>query len=116
MRAKYYIPFVFFILVQVIYDLFGTLQSTNWSIFYFSGQYFAWLLLFLIMPSYKGINNLPKFVIEICIGAYIFIEVGKAGSDYFDYYNSVNSFEVSLIPVGLLITGLTYFLIKLWKR
>ena len=116
MKTRYYIPVCLFILVQSIYDLFGTIQSTNWSIFYYSGQYFAWLVLIFLIPNSIGVKKIPKFVMGISLMVYIVIELSKIGKDYLTYYSEVNSFQTSILPIAVLITGLTIFIIKIWQR
>ena len=117
MKGKYYIPISFFIISQGVYDSFAPFQSTNWSIFYFSAMYLSWLILLIILPNstiyYK---NIPKFVLASGLIIYIGIELSKIGMDYESYYRSVNSFQTNLLPVMVIIAGLTYFILKKWQR
>ena len=117
MISKHLIPISFFIVCQAIYDFYAPSQNTNWSIFYFSSQYLSWVLLLIIIPSYKNIiKNIPKFVMIAGLMIYIGIELSKIGLGYEEYYLSVNSFQACVLPVVVMITGLTYFMIKLCQR
>jgi putative effector of murein hydrolase len=80
-------------------------------------MYFSWLLLLIITPNYKNkTKNIPKFVLAIGLGIYIYMNLSKIGMDYESYYRSVNSLEAAILPVAVVITGLTYFIIKRWQR
>ena len=113
MKSRYLIPVSFFIVCQTVYDFYAPFQSTNWSIFYFASMYFSWLLLLIIIdkPCNK-LKKIPYFVIGIGLVLYIATELGKVGKSYEDYYSSVNSIQACVLPIAVMITGLTYFIFK----
>lgn len=116
-KTKYLIPVCFFIVCQTVYDFYAPFQSTNWSIFYFSTMYFSWLLLLIIIPKpTNNIKKIPYFVLGIGLVLYIATEIGKVGATYSDYYNAVTTFQACILPVSVMVFGLTYFIIKLWQR
>jgi len=113
MCTKLLIPVCFFIAMQAVYDFFAPVQSTNWSIFYFTSQYLAWLLLLIIMPKpYNKLKKIPYFVIGLGLTFYIVIQLNKVGEDYSTYLLSVNALEAFILPIAVIITGLTYFIFK----
>lgn len=117
MKSKLLIPICFFILGQFIYDIFGVIQNTNWSIYYYTMQYSAWLLLVIILDKpYDIIKKIPYFVLASGLIVYIVIELSKIGMDYKEYYLSVNEFNQFILPITIIITGLTYFIFKTWQQ
>ena len=117
MSGKLLIPLCFFISCNAIYDFLGEIQNTNWSIFYFTSQYFAWLLLVILLPKPKPyIKKIPYIVIGIGLIIYILIELNNWGSDYREYYSNVNSYKSVLLPITIILSGLTFYLLKVWKQ
>jgi uncharacterized membrane protein YoaK (UPF0700 family) len=117
MRNKLIIPVCVFILGQLIYDVFGEIQNTNWSIYYYSMQYICWLLLVILLPKpHVYIKKIPYFVLASGLIFYIGIEFSKIGMDYKEYYLSVNEFNQFILPITTIIAGLTYFIIKLCRQ
>lgn len=113
MSGKLLIPLCFFIICNSIYDAFGEIQNTNWSVFYYTSQYFAWLLLIFLLPKPRPfIKKIPYYVMGFGLGIYIFIELCNLGIDYKDYYLNVNSIENIILPVSAIITGLTIYILK----
>jgi len=113
MSGKLLIPLSFFTICNAIYDCFGEIQSTNWSVFYFASQHFAWLLLVILLPKPRTrIGKLPYWVLGIGLVIYILLEFGNVGRDYRIYYLNVNSLKAVLLPIALIITGLTFYLLK----
>lgn len=117
-NSKLLIPVSLFIICNAIYDGFGLLQNTNWSIFYYTAQYFSWLVLvyLLIKKPYTKLKNIPYYTLALGLIIYIIIELSKLGMPYKDYYESVNSFEQIILPIAVILTGLTYFIIKLCRQ
>jgi len=117
MSGKLLIPLCFFIICNSIYDAFGEIQNTNWSIFYFASQYFAWLLLVILLPKPRTrISKIPYWVLGFGLVIYMLLEFGNVGRDYQVYYLNVNSLKAVLLPVILIITGLTFYLIKICRQ
>lgn len=117
MNNKLLIPLCLFVTVQVVYDFFGLIQNTNWSIFYYTGQYASWLLLVILLKKPLTITKkIPYFVLASGLLIYIGIELSRLGMSYEQYYLSVNEYEKAIIPVSIIISGLTYFILKKWQR
>lgn len=103
--------------MQLVYDVFGKIQDTNWSIYYYSMQYFCWLILVIMLTNRKSnIKKIPYFVLASGLLFYIVIELSKIGMDYKNYYLSVNEFYQFILPISVIISGLTYFIIKLCQQ
>jgi hypothetical protein len=109
MGSKLIIPVCFFIACQAVYDFFAPVQSTNWSIFYFVSQYFSWLLFVILAPKRQ---ILPYLVLGLGISAYILIQLSKINKPYLAYIESVNNFETIILPVAVMLTGLTFYLLR----
>ena len=117
MSNKLLIPLCLFVIVQVAYDFFGIIQNTNWSIFYFTGQYASWLLLIILLKKPQAnTKKIPYFVLASGLVIYMGIELSRLGMNYEQYYLSVNEYEKAIIPVSIMISGLTYFILKKWQR
>jgi hypothetical protein len=117
MSGKLLIPLCFFIVCNTIYDSFGTVQNTNWSIFYFTSQYFAWLLLIFLLPKpVPFLKRLPFYILGIGLGIYILIELSNLGKNYEAYYLNVNSFKSVILPVSAIISGLTFYSLKTCRQ
>lgn len=116
MKAKLLIPLCLFVAMQAAYDLFGKVQNTNWSIFYYTCQYAAWLVLIILLPKPANkLKKIPYFVLASGLILYIGLELSKMGMDYVSYYNSVNEFKQYILPLAVIIFGLTYFIFKRWR-
>lgn len=114
---KLLIPLCYFITSQAIYDGFGEVQNTNWSIFYYTSQYIAWLLLVILLPKpVSFVKNLPFYAIGIGLIIYIVLELGNLGSSYEEYYINVNSFKAIVLPISAIIAILTTYIIKLCQQ
>lgn len=117
MKAKHILPIAVFIIIQAVYDFLAPVQNTNWSIFYYTGLYVSWIIFLFVTPfSRVFIKNLPKFVMIGGLILYVMQQLSKIGMDYEKYYLSVNDFEACIAPIALITTGLTYFILKRWKR
>lgn len=117
MNNKLLIPLCLFITVQAVYDFFGLIQNTNWSIFYYTGQYASWLLLIILLKKPRdNTKKIPYFVLASGLFIYIGIELSRLGMNYEQYYLSVNEYEKCIIPISVIISGLTYFIVKKWRQ
>lgn len=117
MSGKLLIPLCFFIICNSIYDSFGEIQNTNWSIFYYTAQYFAWLLLIFLLPKpIRFVKKIPYYVIGAGLGIYILIELSNLGRNYEAYYLDVNSIQSIILPASAIITGLTYYLLRICRQ
>lgn len=109
MSSKLIIPVCLFIACQALYDNYAPARNTNWSIFYFVSMYLAWLILIWLLPKKQ---LLPYIILGLGISVYIIIQLLKINMPFDEYRVSVNSFELCLLPVAVMITGLTFYLLR----
>ena len=114
MNGKLLIPICIFIACQAMYDLFGVIQNTHWSIFYYSAQYFSWLVLVILLMKRKLLtrNNIPYYIISLGLIIYLFFELKEWNTSYIEYYSKVNEFKPCILPISVLITGLTFYIFR----
>ena len=109
MNGKYLIPICIMIIGNSIFDNFATVNSTNWSIFYYVSQYLSIMILVLMLPKkYK----LPYYSIAGGYMLKIVIELSMLGMAFDNYIASVNNFTANILPISVMIAGLTYFILK----
>lgn len=113
MKAKLLIPVCFFIACQAFYDLFGKMQNTNWSIFYYSAQYLAWLVLIILIkkPTNK-IKQIPYWILAVGLILYIAHDLIHINKPYIDYYNAVASYKSFILPISVMVTGLALYIFR----
>ena len=97
-----------------MYDLFGVVQNTHWSIFYYSAQYFAWLVLVILLMKRKLLyrKNIPYYIISLGLIIYLLFELKEWNAPYLEYYKNVNDFKPCILPISIFISGLTYYILK----
>lgn len=113
---EYYkiLPIGLFIIAQCAYDNLATLDSANWSIFYFVFQHLSWLLLCLFFAKGKRfIKRLPYYVLAVAYSLHIIRLLSKINMDYDMFRESVNSYEgnllISALTISLLIIPIIWY-------